>query len=416
MRSVLYGATVFDGTGAAPFAADIVVDGATGLITALASAGTGDGDLAFDLAGITVLPGLIDTHVHSVLSGADTLARLDEPFSYQFYAAGWNLERTLDRGITTVRDAGGADLGVRQAVADGLISGPDLRIAVTMLSQTGGHADGWLVTGGCLPLFAAHPGRPEPVVDGPEDMRRRVRELVRAGADVIKVCASGGVLSPRDDPRHPQFSAEELTMCVTEAAAAGLSVMAHAQGAAGIKNALRAGVRSIEHGVFLDNECIELLLEKRAWLVPTLLVATSLVEAIDAGARLPAAVAEKARAVRDVHLRSVERAVAAGVRIAMGTDSGVVAHGDNLRELTLMRGVGLTPQQTLYAATASAADLLGLAADRGEISEGRRADLTLITGDPYDFDGYAERITGVMKAGKWVRGGVPVGGAVDGLP
>ncbi|QKV97075.1 amidohydrolase family protein [Streptomyces sp. NA02950] len=401
MRTVIHGGTVFDGSGSPPSPADIVID--DGLIIDVTPVGEGDGDTGFDATGLTVLPGLIDAHVHVMLSGTDVLERLEEPFSYQFYTAQRNLERTLDCGITTVRDAGGADLGVKRAAAEGLISGPDLHIAVSMLGQTGGHTDGWLVGGHCLPLFAAHPGRPEMIVDGPEEMRRRVRELVRAGADVIKVCATGGVLSPRDDPRHPQFSAEELSMCVTEAAAAGLSVMAHAQGAAGIKNALRAGVRSIEHGVFLDDECIELLLDKRAWLVPTLLVATSLVEAIDAGARMPAAVEDKARTLQEVHRQSVRRAIAAGVRIAMGTDSGVVAHGDNVRELALLQQAGLAPHRVLHAATASAAQLLGLDGERGSITERRRADLTLITGDPYDFNEYKERIAATFKAGVPVR-------------
>jgi imidazolonepropionase-like amidohydrolase len=198
--------------------------------------GTGlDGDVQIDATGLTVLPGLIDCHVHAVFSGMDSVKLASEPFSYQFYAAQRNLMKTLDAGVTTVRDAGGADLGVKKAVADGLMDGPDMVIAVTVLSQTGGHADGWNVHGDLHRLLVPHPGRPDTIVDGVEGMRVRVRELIRAGADVIKVCTSGGVLSPRDNPRHPQFSLDELTVCVAEAAANDLGVMAHAQGTPGIK-------------------------------------------------------------------------------------------------------------------------------------------------------------------------------------
>ncbi len=401
MRTVLRSVTVFDGTGSDPFSADVGIE--DGVITDVGPDLTAaDGDTVLDLAGHTVLPGLIDCHVHAVASGKDPLALMQEPFSYQFYAAQQNLQRTLDVGVTTVRDAGGADLGMKQATAEGLIDGPDIVPAIAILGQTGGHTDGWTVHGDVHRMMVPHPGRPAGVVDGPDQMRVRVRELIRAGAEVIKVCTSGGVLSPRDDPRHPQFTLEELQVCVAEAAAVGIPVMAHAQGKPGIMNALRAGVASIEHGIFADEECFELMGQTGAFLVPTLLAPVALIQAIDAGSRVPAAVEAKARAVVDTHREMTAAAVRAGVRIAMGTDSGVFAHGRNIEELRLMVGVGMSPVQALVAATSSAAELLRLP-DRGVVASGRRADLVVVDGDLFDLDTFTDRLTHVFKAGKLVR-------------
>src|ERR671927_491214 len=318
-RRVFRGGQVLDGTGSPAAPADVVVEDGR-----IVEVGPGlDGDEEVDCTGATVLPGLFDCHVHVMISGVDTLRQLQTPFSFPFYEAVHNLRQTLALGITLVRDAGGADLGVAEAVRNGLIAGPRMQIAISMLSQTGGHGDGWHVCGAEIPLMGPHPGRPRTVVDGPDEMRRTVRELLRAGADVIKVATSGGVLSTRDDPRHPHFRPAELAVLVEEANAAHVAVMAHAQGAEGIKAAVRAGIRSIEHGIFLDDEAIELMLERGTWLVPTLAA----------------------------HDASVSRAVEAGVRIAMGTDSGVGPHGDNLSELPLMAGCGMSPDEVWRAPT-----------------------------------------------------------------
>lgn len=401
MRTVLRSVTVFDGSGSDPYPADVAFE--SGTITEVGPAiAAADGDTVLDLPGRTVMPGLIDCHVHAVASGQDPLTLMQEPFSYQFYAAQQNLRRTLDVGVTTVRDAGGADLGMKLATETGLIDGPDIVPAVSILGQTGGHTDGWTVHGDVHRMMVPHPGRPSGMVDGPDQMRVRVRELVRAGAEVIKVCTSGGVLSPRDDPRHPQFSLEELTVCVAEASAVGIPVMAHAQGKPGILNALRAGVASIEHGIFADDECFDLMAATGAVLVPTLLAPVALIQAIDAGSRVPAAVEAKARAVVDIHREMVRAAAAAGVTIAMGTDSGVFAHGRNIEELVLMREVGMSAAQVLVAATSTAARLLRLP-DRGTVAAGRRADLVVVTGDPYDLATHADRLTHVFKNGTLVR-------------
>jgi imidazolonepropionase-like amidohydrolase len=268
-----------------------------------------------------------------------------------------------------------------------------------MLHQTGGHGDPWVPSGVEFPLFIEHPGRPSGQVDGAEAMRRKVRELVRNGADVIKVATTGGVLSPRDDPRHAHFRPAELEALVEEATAAGIFVMAHAQGADGIKNAVRAGIRSIDHGIYLDDEAIDLMKDRGTWFVPTLVAPQAVLDAVDSGVQLPPAVVDKARMVVDVHRSAFRHAVEAGVRIAMGTDSGVMPHGRNLRELQLMVDGGMAPAAALEATTRSAARLMGLDADLGTIEPGKTADLVVVDGDPYEFGTLADRVEQVWKAG-----------------
>ena len=399
-RTVLTGGRVFDGTGSAAADADVAITDGT-----IADVGTGlDGDEQVDISGLTVLPGFFDCHVHVMVSGIDLARRLQRPFSYQFYEAAANLAATLDCGITTVRDAGGADLGVQRAVEDGLIDGPRMQISVSALSQTGGHGDGWLPSGITTFLLSPHPGRPPGLVDGPEEMRKRVREIIRAGADVIKVHTSGGVLSPRDNPKHAQFRPDELAALMAEATAVGLPVMAHAQAADGIKNAVRAGVRSIEHGIYLDDEAIDLMLQAGTWLVPTLVAPHAVLNAHSAGRHLHDGVAEKAQAVIAAHASSFARAVAAGVRIAMGTDTGVGPHGSNLDELPLMAAGGMTPAQVLTATTKSAAELMGIGDEAGTIMPGKRADLVVLAGDPFDLANLKASIRAVYLAGRKVRG------------
>jgi len=399
-RTVLYGGRVFDGTGSPIADGDVAFEDGR-----IVEVGTRlDGDEGVDAAGCTLLPGLFDCHVHVTSSGTDFLRRLQQPFSYQFYQAARNLAATLDCGITTVRDAGGADLGIQQAVSDGLIDGPRMRIAITVLSQTAGHGDGWLPSGLEAPLLVGHPGRPSGIVDGPEEMRKRVREIVRAGANVIKVCTSGGVLSPRDNPQHAHFRPDELAALMAEATAAGLPVMAHAQATDGIKAAVRAGVRSIEHGIYLDDEAIAMMLERGTWLVPTLTAPASVVEAAKNGAQLPDGVLAKAEAVIEAHNASFGAAVAAGVKVAMGTDSGVGPHGSNLRELALMAAGGMTPQDALVATTSSAARLLGVDSYSGTLTPGKLADVVILAGDAFDFAHLKDNIRAVYSGGRLRRG------------
>ena len=395
-RLLFTGATIVDGTGADAAVADLVVEDGR-----IVEVGRGlDGDERIELGGKAVLPGLFDCHTHVVVSSIDTMQLIQTPFSYRFFQAARNLEATLRIGITTVRDAGGADLGVKQAVEDGLVKGPRMHISLGMLSQTGGHGDAWMPFGGLVDvLLGAHPGVPDTIVDGPDEMRRKVRELIRMGADVIKVATSGGVLSPRDKPTHAHFGPEELEVLVQEASAAGIFVMAHAQATPGIKNAIRAGIRSIDHGIYLDDEAIEMMLERGTWLVPTLVAPRGVIDAADAGAAIPEASVAKAREVVDTHRASFAKAVAAGVKVAMGTDSGVTPHGNNLRELALMVEGGMTPMQALVATTRSAAELMGLEDELGTLEPGKRADLVVVAGDPLEVASLDERIEAVYQDG-----------------
>ncbi len=394
-RVVFRGGQVFDGTGALPSPADVVVE--NGVIV---DVGHGlDGDEAVELAGGTLLPGLFDCHVHVIASHFDLWKDINTPYSYRYFEAARSLDQSLRGGITFVRDAAGADLGVKQARDDGLIRGSRMQLSLTMVSQTGGHNDDWLVSGVLAPLTPVTPGMPSAIVDGPDEMRRKVRELRRMGADVIKVATSGGVLSPRDDPRHAHFRPAELDVLVEEATAAGIFVMAHAQGREGILNALRAGIRSIEHGIFLDDEGIELMLRNGAWLVPTLGAGRGVIAAADAGTVFPPGVLEKARSVVEQHFGNVRRAVEAGVNIAMGTDAPLVPHGQNLRELGNLVDVGMTPAAALESATRSAARLLGVDDRFGTIEPGKTADLVAVSGDAFAVHTLHERIEGVWLAG-----------------
>jgi imidazolonepropionase-like amidohydrolase len=402
-RTLLAGGRVFDGTGAPLGQADVVVEDGR-----IVEVGPGlDGDEVVDVGGRCLLPGLFDCHTHVTLSSISLLNSLQAPFSYRFFETVQNLAATLRAGITCVRDAAGADAGVKRAVADGLIPGPRLQISLTLLSQTGGHGDGWFPSGQEVRFWPPYPGMPDGLVDGPEAMRRKVRELVRAGADVIKVATSGGVLSPTDDPRHAHFRDDELAALVAEAAAADRWVMAHAQASDGIKAAVRAGIRSVEHGIYLDDEAIELMLERGAWLVPTLVAPRGVLAAAEAGVPLPDAARRKAAEVAEAHADSFRRAVAAGVKVAMGTDSGVTPHGRNLAELELMAKGGMAPAQVLAATTSSAAELLGLADQLGTLEPGKRADLVVVDGDPFELATLPDRVVAVFQDGRLVAGPWP---------
>jgi imidazolonepropionase-like amidohydrolase len=403
VRTVFAGGRVFDGTGAPLADGDVAVEDGR-----IVDVGPGlDGDEAVDVAGAALLPGLFDCHVHVMLRDVDVWRVAQTPFSYRFYEAIANLEATLAVGITTVRDAGGADLGLKRALEDGLVRGPRMLIALSMISQTGGHSDGWMPSGYRLQLFPRHPGLPDPIVDSPDEMRRKVREMVRNGADVIKVATSGGVLSPRSRPDAAHFRLEELEVLVEEATAAGLDVMAHAQSTDGIKNAVRAGIRSIEHGIYLDDEAIALMLERGAWLVPTLVAANGVLDAAAGGAAISDAVLAKAREVIDAHGESFRRALAAGAKIAMGTDSAVTPHGRNLRELELMAEHGMAPLDVLVATTSAAARLLRLDGELGTLERGKRADLVVVDGDPLDFRTLGDRVRAVHMDGALIAGGYP---------
>jgi imidazolonepropionase-like amidohydrolase len=399
---LLSGGRVFDGTGAAIADADVVIE--DGLIR---DVGPGlDGDEVIEVAGMTLMPGLFDTHVHVAFihEDLDELRAMYQPFSYRFFRVPETLRTTLALGITTIRDAGGADLGMKRAVEDGLVLGPRMQISVTMLSMTAGHADGHLPSGGESPSAVTYPGMPWPVADGPANLRAKVRELIREGADVIKIASSGGFLSPSDDPSHPNFGQDEVDAIVATAADLGRWVMSHAHGAEGIKRAVRAGVRSIDHGTFIDDEAIELMLERGTWLVPTL-TAGDTTETMLEEPGISDAVKDKLRDLGRPELDAFRRAAEAGVRVAMGTDCPVAPHGTNLRELQLMAENGYSPPQALVAATSSAAELMGVHHELGTLEPGKRADVVVVSGDPFEFGTLKDRVTQVWKDGACVVGG-----------
>jgi imidazolonepropionase-like amidohydrolase len=396
MRTVLTGGTVFDGTGAPVAEADLVIEDGK-----ILEVGPGlDGDESVDVSGHALLPGLFDCHIHLAFrhEDLDEVAVMHRPFSYGFYRVPETLRWILALGITTVRDASGADAGLRRAVQDGELVGPRMQISINMIGITGGHSDPWLPSGGVGMWAVTWPGMPDGVCDGGEGVRAKVREMIRAGADVIKIASSGGFLSPGDDPKLPHFSQAELEAIVQTAADLGRWVMSHAHGAEGIKRAVRAGVRSIDHGTFLDDEGIELMLKRGTWLVPTL-TAGDTTEEMANDPKIPEPVREKLRTLGRPELDSFRRAAEAGVKVAMGTDCPVAPHGTNLRELVLMAENGFTPQQALMAATSSAAELMGLSDELGTLEPGKRADVVVLEGDLFDFEKLPERIRAVYKDG-----------------
>ncbi|HEX6386953.1 MAG TPA: amidohydrolase family protein [Anaerolineae bacterium] len=378
--------TLIDGNGGPPLpdAAVLVKDSHVQAAGRKAEVPLPDADVqVIDARNGFILPGLIDTHVHLMFNGYNLVRMITTPFSLNFYRAIDNMRRTIEAGITSVRDAAGADIGAKQAVEEGLVLGPRMQLSITALTITGGHGDGWLPSGMELSLFGEYPGMPDGRCDGVEGVRQKVREVLRAGAEVIKVCATGGVLSPTDHPEFTQFTPEELEAMVQEAAyRRGVKVMAHAQGAEGIKNAIRAGIHSIEHGIYLDDEAIELMLEHGTFLVPTLLAPLAVVEIAETKGTMPEWGIRKARETIEIHSDSIGRAYEAGVKISMGTDAGVMPHGTNLRELGLMCNVGMSPMEAIVATTKVAAECLGWQDRLGTVEAGKLADLIITTTDP----------------------------------
>lgn len=382
--TVILGATLVDGTGHEPIsnAAILIENERIRAVGPRATVRVPQGATVIEAEGMTLLPGLIDCHVHLAMrAGMGIADRVMTPPSLNLLYAVPNSRATLEAGITTVRDAGGTPAGVKMAVERGLFPGPRMLVAVTILSQSGGHADGYMPC--CVDLRLAHfPDVPHTVVDGVDEMRKRVREILRAGADWIKLCTSGGVLSTADDPASPQFTIEEISTAVYEAATHFKRAMAHAQSTVGIKNALKAGIASIEHGIWLDDEAIDLMKAQGVYLVPTLAAPRDVIALAEAKpGTLPDVVVNKARAVSADHSASIRKAIQAGVKIAMGTDSGVGPHGRNARELGLMVEHGMTPLQSIVASTSQAAKLLHLDNELGTLEEGKLADVLLVEGD-----------------------------------
>ena len=357
-----------------------------------------------DAEGLTLLPGLIDCHVHlrSKGTGRDLGEWLATPPSLWVLQTVPAARKTLEAGFTTVRDAGGAPSGVRLAIERGIMPGPRTALAVTALSQTGGHTDQHFACGADIGVKL--PDVPETVVDGVEPMRRRVREVLRAGADWIKLCTSGGVLSPNDSPRHATLTIDEIRAACEEAAAQGRSVMAHAQATEGIKNALVGGVATIEHGIWLDDDCCELMLDGKRALVATLVAPLWVLRHAEAG-RMPEWATAKARSAVEDHKRSFQRALEAGVTIAFGTDTGVGPHGSMGEEFLLMHQLGMDPLRCLQSATTVAARTIGYPGV-GTLKPGDWGDLIGVRGDPLqnlELIAKPDNVKLVVKGGEVVK-------------
>jgi imidazolonepropionase-like amidohydrolase len=357
-----------------------------------------------DASGLTLLPGLIDCHVHltNLGEGLDFARELTTPPTLELMRAVRAARRTLDAGFTAVRDASGTPAGVRMAIDNGYFPGPRMFVTVTALSQTGGHTDSHFLCGADLDIPL--PDRPHAVVDGVENMRLRVREVLRAGADWIKLCTSGGVLSPGDQPHHAALTLDEIKAAVDEASVQGRKVMAHAQANAGIKNALKAGVATIEHGIWLDGDAIEMMLDGHNALIPTLVAPHWVIRHAEAG-KMPQYAIAKAKAVIGDHSASIRLAIESGVKVAFGTDMGVGPHGLNGEEFLLMRELGMAPLDCIRAATTVAAETIGMKGV-GSLEPGSWGDLIGVPGDPVaslELLSRPENVKLVMKGGEVVK-------------
>jgi len=348
-----------------------------------------------DLSDATVLPGLIDCHTHIVMQ----LERYDDRFRKSpidaAVTAHLYAKRTLEAGFTTCRDVGSGefiDVALKKAINEGKVVGPRLFVAGHGLSATGGHGD----LSGYSPYlkFDGFSG----VVDGVDEIRKKIRWNIKFGADHIKFAATAGVLSEEESVGAPQFSFEEMKAIVDEAAMWGRKVAAHAHGAEGIKMAVKAGVASIEHGSLLDDEGIALMKQKGTYLVPTV-IAGDAVEKFGKQYNLPEKLMEKARMLNTKKRESYRKAIKAGVKIAFGTDAGVFPHGMNALEFKLLVDLGMTPMQAIQSATLIAAELLGHQDKIGSVEAGKYADLVAVKGDPLKDITLLERVQYVMKGG-----------------
>lgn len=331
-----------------------------------------------DVAGNWILPGFIDCHVHlgNADANRDPLRRATMPASLLTLSIINSMRETLFAGVTTVRDLGGADVGVKMAVEQGIIDGPRMQIAITPISATGGHGDSCYPSG--LDL-ASRPGIISGIADGEVECRKRAREVLRAGADVIKVFSTGGVWSPRDQPDDEGLTIAETAAIVDEAQRhRNKKVAAHAQGRGGISNSVLAGVSSVEHGYQIDEPTVEEMIRRGTYLVPTLTTATTVPDK-DA---VPVVSYEKKLKWMGIAQECLPLALKSGVKVALGTDCGVVSHGRNLEELHRMVEFGLSPMDSLLAGTRNAADLLGLSDDVGSLEVGKFGDIVIASCDP----------------------------------
>ena len=397
MIIAIYHARLIDGTGDLHDNATLLVSG-----TKILTVGPSNevripkGAIRIDGRGLAVIPGLIDCHVHLCLGGEpDVVGTLEsEQPPYTLLKSAKHAKATIDAGFTTVRDVGSRDHSIfmlKQAIESGLLSGPRIIGAGRAICMIGGHA-----------RFIGQE------VEGTEQVRQVVAEQIAAGAGVIKLIASGGVLTPGTSPDEAQMTMEELAAAVDAAHQAGKRVAAHAHGAAGMKNAIHAGVRSIEHATLLDDESGALMKRYGVYMVPTL-SALATTAACRPGCGIPESALAKAKSMTKRHQASFKTAHQSGIAIAMGTDAGTPFnyHGDNAQELERMVAFGMTPMQAIVASTATAAQLIGIQDSVGTLTKGMEADLVILKGNPLrriEVLRDRDKIMGVMKAGKFVSG------------
>jgi imidazolonepropionase-like amidohydrolase len=388
---------LIDGAGAVVERATVVIRATTiAAVGASKDVAIPRGATRVDGRGFTLLPGLIDCHVHFCLGGepdvVEAIAR-ETPF-LNLLKSGRAAHHTLEAGFTTVRDVGARDYSIfalKHAIEIGLVPGPRIVGAGLAICMVGGHA-----------RFIGQE------VEGPDQVRAAVRAQIVAGADVIKVIASGGVLTPGTSPDQAQMTSDELRAAVEEAQLGGRKVAAHAHGASGMKNAIHAGVHSIEHATLMDDDAAMLMKQRGVFMVPTL-SALATTAGCRIGCGIPESAREKAKAMTKRHAISFKKAHRSSIPIAMGTDAGTPFnyHGENAQELDRMVAFGMTPMDALIASTSAAARLLGIQDQVGTISKGKQADLVLFDGNPLkriDLLRDRSRIVGVMKAGRFVAG------------
>ena len=361
----------------------------------------GPGDTVIDLKMHTVMPGLMDMHVHlgSQYTEDSRLNRfITNEADYAIDAVNY-AKRTLEAGFTVVRNLGDAfnvTIALRKAIEAGDVPGPRVFSSGKSLATTGGHAD---PTNGWASHIAGDPGPRQGVVNGVDDVRKAVRQRYKDGADWIKITATGGVLSVAKSGENPQFSDEELVALIDTAADYGLRVAAHAHGTEGMKRAVIAGVASIEHGTFMDQEVMQLMKKKGTYYVPTILAGAWVAEKSRIDGFFPDLVRPKAAAIGPVIKSTFAEAYKAGVPIVFGTDSGVSAHGDNAQEFALMVEGGMPPMEAIQSATSVAAKFLGIDDTHGTLVANKQADIVAAPGNPLDDITAMERVSFVMKAG-----------------
>jgi imidazolonepropionase-like amidohydrolase len=395
---VLRAARLFDGTGDRVIQPGIVVVSGNRIQSVGGQAPAGA--TVIDLGDATLLPGFIDAHTHLTMDfnpdySGSRLNNLSRTIPERAIRSTANARATLMAGFTTVRDVGSSnflDIGLRNAINAGIVPGPRMLVAVHAIGSTGGHCDEG--DGFRFGLLNHESGPEDGVIDSPDQARFAVRFNVKYGADVIKTCPTGGVLSPTDDVDAPQLTQAEMDALVSTAHELRRKAASHAHGPEGAKRAIRAGIDSIEHGTFLDDEALRMMREHGTYLVPTLSVRSGI-----AKSKFPPLVQQKA----DLALKSqdalVRRALAMGVKIVLGTDAAVYPHGDNALEFVLLNADGMTPAQALRAGTSVDADLLGLRDRIGTLEAGKLADIVAVPGNPLDNIKVTQSVLFVMKQG-----------------